>query len=77
MAISQNDAILKHLESHTGITSMEAFKLYGITRLSARIHDLKERGHKISTVDREVDKGDGKKTRFCEYRLAKKYETVS
>lgn len=77
MAISQNEAILNHLKSHTGITAMEAFRLYNITRLSARIHDLKERGHHISTLDREVDKGDGKKTRFCEYRLVKNYTTVS
>lgn len=69
MAKSQNDEVLEHLKTHTGITAMDAFSLYRITRLSARIHDLRDRGHKISTVYREVEKGNGKKSHFCEYRL--------
>jgi hypothetical protein len=42
----QNDIVLKHLKRKP-ITSLEAFKLYGITRLASRIHDLKEAGNKI------------------------------
>jgi len=44
--MKQNDIVLKHLEKRP-ITSMQAFKLYGITRLASRIHDLKAEGHKI------------------------------
>lgn len=38
---SQNYMILKHLIEQGSISSYESFELYGITRLSARIHDLR------------------------------------
>ena len=39
---TQNQLILSELKSNpTGISSIEAFSKYGITRLSARIYDLR------------------------------------
>jgi hypothetical protein len=47
---SQNELVLKHLKKHGSITSWEAINAYGITRLSARIFDLKDLGYGILTV---------------------------
>ena len=45
--MTQNEAILKHLRRHKTITTMEAFKNYGVCRLSERIRELKALGKKI------------------------------
>lgn len=42
--------VLTHLRKHKrGLTSFDAFHM-GITRLAARIYDLKEMGHDINTI---------------------------
>lgn len=46
---SQNKAILKHLEAGNTITAIDALKMFGCFRLSARIFDLKEMGHDIAS----------------------------
>ena len=47
---SQNMWVLKYLRTHKhGLTSMRAF-LSGITRLSARIYDLRKKGYLIMTI---------------------------
>lgn len=45
----QRKAVLDHLQSGKGITSMEAFQKYGATRLSAIIFDLRKLGYDIET----------------------------
>lgn len=47
MSISQNDKVLQFMKMNGSISSMQAFKYLGVTRLSARIADLRERGVKI------------------------------
>lgn len=44
---SQNSIILRHLCRWGNITSRQAAFDYGILRLSARIYDLRDAGHKI------------------------------
>ena len=46
--MSQNQEVLKYLKKHT-ITSKDAFMIFGITRLSARIFDLRAAGHNIES----------------------------
>lgn len=59
--------ILQHLIDHESISSMEAFRLYNATRLSAVIYVLKNtHGIEIETVDKVGKDG----TRYAEYRLA-------
>jgi hypothetical protein len=41
--------ILKHLQTHSQITSWEAISKYQCSRLAAVIFKLKERGHSITT----------------------------
>ena len=66
MSQTQENQILNHLKKHKFITSWEAIQKYRITRLSARIYELRERGHNIITKNVSEN---GK--RFAEYSLIK------
>lgn len=57
---TQNDRVLAYMRSHKGITSLDAYRDLGCTRLSARIADLKEMGIAIGKimVDRENRYGE-------------------
>ncbi len=46
---SQNAQVLKHLKSGLSLTSLQAFRMFGIMRLAARINDLKNKGHDIES----------------------------
>ena len=62
--MSQTDTIHKHLNIYGSITTWEAIEQYHITRLSAHIQFLEERGVMIDPIK----KSDGKK-HWVEYRL--------
>ena len=66
MQNTQENIILDHLKEHKFITTWEAIQKYRITRLSARIYELRERGHNIITKNISEN---GK--RFAEYSLIK------
>lgn len=59
--------LLEHLEKNRTITSMEAFQMFGITRLSARIFDLRHLGYIIDTVMIEDTNRYGESVRFAQY----------
>lgn len=48
--MSQNTRVLRLLKSKKKVTSIGAFRDFGITRLSGRIYDLRKAGHKIITT---------------------------
>lgn len=56
--------ILKYMESHEGISPMEAVELFNCYRLSAEIFHAKKRGYLIET---EIRKSNG--TRYAFYKL--------
>lgn len=64
---SQNKKVLKHLVSGRRITSYQAIKLYGITRLASRINDLKRSDVPIKTKIRYHR--DNKSIHWAEYSL--------
>lgn len=66
---SQNMTILNHLKAYRSITTIEAFEKYGITRLSARIFELKEQDIKIITSKKKVMNRYGKYTYVAVYKL--------
>lgn len=68
---TQCGLILNHLKENKGITSLEAIQLYGITRLSARIHDLRDMGVKIISKPKKVLMRTGKTTTVSEYSLVR------
>lgn len=65
--ITQEDKVYKHLlENKKGITSIEAFSKYKITRLSAVIFNLRKDGYLIVSV-RETNENTG--TSYARYIL--------
>jgi hypothetical protein len=56
---TQNKTIEQHLRYNNSITTIEAFKKYGITRLASRIHELKSTGMKIHGVMVKVKNRQG------------------
>lgn len=64
--ITQEDKVLNHMMKYGGITSMQAFELYHITRLSRCIFDLRHAGWDIVT-DMVTSEQTG--TRFGVYRV--------
>lgn len=57
--MTQNEMLLHHMRVHGSVTTMEAFSKYGVTRLSARIWELRKAGH---TIVRMMEKNDNGKT---------------
>ena len=67
---SQNRKILHYLETHkNGITSMDAFTKFGVTRLSARIHNLRKKGYPIVTEMCTKNNADGHAVNYARYKL--------
>lgn len=61
---TQSQRIIDHLATGRPLTAIDALKRFGCFRLAARIRDLKNDGHRISThLERCGDK------RFASYRL--------
>lgn len=64
--MSQKDDILGYLVNNPyGITTVDAFKRFGCTRLAARIADLRDEGHPIVAINDSNETG-----RFVRYVLA-------
>ena len=64
---SQSDAVLWHLKTYGSITSYEAIKEYGATRLSAIIFNHRKEGYNIDSIPLT------KKTRFGRNTTIAKY----
>lgn len=67
--MTQNEKILRHLQDFGSITTMEAFTEYGCTRLSARIKDLRNDGHRIRTTFETAQNRYGDKVSYARYTL--------
>ena len=71
----QTMKILEHLERHGSITSLEAIELYGITRLSARVWDLRHiYDEKIKGERIRVKTRFGNEVTVTRYELMKEAE---
>lgn len=70
--MSQNSELLAWLKSGKEISTYQAFTDLGITRLSARISDLKHMGCEIDHTDRVVKTRSGEKTSVRFYKLKEK-----
>lgn len=46
---TQTDRVLEYMKENGGITAMAAFREFGITRLSARIYDLRKAGYEVNS----------------------------
>lgn len=68
---SQAKEILKHLQKHGTITSIQAIKKFGATRLSAIIFNFRKNGYVIETIMSEGKNRYGHRTPFAVYKLIK------
>lgn len=63
MEETQARIVLKHLKRKS-ITSIEAFTMYRITRLAARVHELRKAGW---TIDTKIEKNE--RAHYARYSL--------
>lgn len=63
--------VLKYLQENDSISSMEAFELFGATRLSAIIFKLRKYGYNIINQDCKSKNRYGEKVHFVRYKLVK------
>ena len=68
--LTQVQMVLNHLKKHKTITPIQALEMHGCYRLSEVIRKLRERGHKISTVQTPVNNKFGMKI-FGTYKYSK------
>ena len=68
--MTQCDRILRHLNDHGSITSLEAMSEYGIMRLASRINDLKGMGYPILSERATGKNRYDEPTSYSIYRLA-------
>lgn len=64
---THRDLVLAHLQRRGHITPVEALSVYKITRLAARIEELRMAGYSINTDIRRDDAG----ARYARYTLAR------
>ena len=69
--ISKTTKVLEHLKNYGCITSLEAIELYGATRLSSIIFELRKHGHKIETIDMPFIDRFGSKSHYGKYVMNK------
>ena len=70
--MNKTQKVLAHLQEKGSITSWEAIKEYGATRLSAIIFNLRNKGCDIRTSIEEFTDRYGDKGRFARYYIVKK-----
>jgi hypothetical protein len=73
---TQRAEVLNYLKEQGSITSMEAFQLFGATRLSGIIFDLRKHGMNIVTKDIVTTNRYGQRTRYAEYIYIPKEDEV-
>jgi hypothetical protein len=67
--MTQNEEVLEWLKEFGNISSREAVYELNIFRLSARILDLKEMGHNITSEPETCTNRKGKKSTYARYTL--------
>lgn len=65
--MNKTTAVLDHMKEHGSITQMEAIELFGATRLSAIIFNLRRRGHEIETVTMGMTDRYGHAVNYARY----------
>lgn len=67
--MTQKERILKHLQDFGSITSWEAIKEYGCTRLSAYIYLLRKDGYIIENKNVTTKNRYGDAVTFAKYQI--------
>jgi hypothetical protein len=69
--MTQQERVLRHLQDHKWITSLEAITEYGNTRLASSICELRKKGHDIATIPLQVKNRYGETSTVAKYILQK------
>lgn len=67
--LSQSKLVLEYIREHGSITTLDAFIDLGITRLSARIFELRKKGYVIVDRSEKVKNRRGKECTVSRYFL--------
>lgn len=67
--MTQIEKVLRHMQKFGSISSWEAIMEYGITRLGARIYELKKLGYSISSERQSTKNRFGENVSYAVYRL--------
>ena len=71
--VTQKEKVLTYLREHKeGVTSLEAFNLFGIMQMPKRIFDLRSDGWNISATPKEGTNRFGQPVKFVVYKLEEK-----
>ncbi|CAN8141887.1 Helix-turn-helix domain-containing protein [uncultured Thiomicrorhabdus sp.] len=66
---AQQLRVYKYLKTYDKITSLNAFHDIGVTRLAARIHELRKHGIEIETENVTITNRFGEKCTVAQYSL--------
>jgi hypothetical protein len=70
--MSQLSDVLEYMQTKGSITSMDAIEMFGATRMSAIIYDIKKKGYEIDSPLIPVKNRYGKTVYVSNYSLEKK-----
>lgn len=73
--MSQKDMVLDYIREFGSITPIDAFRDLGVTRLAAKIFELKKDGHDIHTEREHGKNRFGQATRYARYSFGKGEES--
>lgn len=67
--MTQNERVIEYVKAHGSITQGEATKYLGVSRLAARIADLKKQGHAFTGTTVKDKNRFGETVRYARYKL--------
>ena len=67
--VNQNDLVIAYIRAYGSITTLEAFRDLGISRLASRICDLKKQGYVFHKDTAKGKNRFGKSVHFTRYSL--------
>lgn len=68
---SQKQMVLDYIREFGSITPIDAFRDLGVTRLAAKVFELKKDGHDIRTEREHCKSRFGQTTRYARYSFGK------
>lgn len=69
--VSQKQMVLDYITEFGSITPIDAFRDLGVTRLAAKIFELKKDGHDIEKAIETGKNSFGNRTRYARYSFGK------
>lgn len=67
--MTQCEKVMNYIEKYGSISTWEAFRDLGVTRLASRIHDLKNEGVQFERTKEYAKNRDGDKVHYIRYTL--------